>query len=69
MYAVPDGMAEVVAAPGDDPVDHAGEVYDFHLAHPARLPTDTAGRSQYGAAGPRAVPAITVPARRSIRGW
>ncbi|MER5421149.1 hypothetical protein [Streptosporangium roseum] len=63
-------MAEVVAAPGDDPVDHAGEVYDFHLAHPARLPpTHTAGRSQYGAADPRAVPAITVPARRNTRGW
>ncbi|MFF5206157.1 TetR family transcriptional regulator [Streptosporangium sp. NPDC000396] len=34
MASVLDKMAEVVAMPGDDPVDYVGKIYDFHLANP-----------------------------------
>ncbi|WP_433256584.1 TetR/AcrR family transcriptional regulator [Streptosporangium sp. CA-135522] len=34
MTAVLDELAEVVAMPGDDPVEYVGRIYDFHLANP-----------------------------------
>ncbi|GAA3067962.1 TetR/AcrR family transcriptional regulator [Streptosporangium carneum] len=34
MEVVLDEMAEVVAMPGDDPVEYVGRIHDFYLAHP-----------------------------------
>ncbi|OUC99129.1 hypothetical protein CA984_04280 [Streptosporangium minutum] len=64
MDAVLNETAGVMAGPGGGPVGYVGTA-----GRTARLPPHTAGLSRYGEAGPRAVPAIIVPARRSIRGW
>ncbi|MEV8637518.1 TetR family transcriptional regulator [Streptosporangium sp. NPDC051023] len=34
MESVLDEMAEVVAMPGDDPIDYVGKIHDFYLANP-----------------------------------